>query len=61
MVALKPNLAPDTVSMTTLGPGENKPTNTNTINGTVSVITSFLKDSKGSSNTLAKAIVKQEG
>ena len=45
-VALNPNLAPDTVSMTTFGPGENNPASTNRNNGRVSAINSFLTNNK---------------
>jgi hypothetical protein len=51
IVALKPNLAPDAVSITTFGPGENNPNNTNNNNGRVSVIIGFLKES-GSSKSM---------
>jgi hypothetical protein len=45
-VALNPNLAPDAVSITTLGPGENNPASTNKNNGRVSAINSFLTNDK---------------
>jgi hypothetical protein len=43
---MNPNLAPDAVSITTFGPGENNPASTNKNNGRVSAINSFLAKDK---------------